>query len=121
MTLVEVLAGALLLGGLLTSIVLANARLTGQSRRAALRHQAVGIADELLTQWWYQKAEQFPRAGSGEVPGRGGWKWQTTPVENAGAQALGGEVVALEVLAPDNGIVAVRVEVALPPSARDKQ
>lgn len=115
LTLVEVLAGSLLLGGLLVSIVVANARLTTQSARAQRRAVAAEVADGLLNRLW-EKVDEFPRCDQGPVEGRTGWSWRTRVVANADVEKLGGQIVALEVwddkTAADGP--AARVELVLP-------
>ena len=52
LTLVEALAGTALLGTLLASVLIANARLTAQSRHAQQTIDACRLADMLLEDVW---------------------------------------------------------------------
>ena len=95
-TLIEVVAGAALLGTLLASILVAQARVKRQACQADRRLEACAVAEELLQKWW-ARPESLPRSDSGSVDGRDGWSWRTRPVERTDAQAMGAQVVALEV------------------------
>lgn len=114
-TLVEALAGMVILGTLLTTIVVANAKLISQASRAKLRVEACEIADGLLEKWWAKK-DDFPRNGSGDVPNREGWRWRTRSLENESAETLNAEIIALEVFSPDwqDVLPTVRIEILLP-------
>ena len=98
--------GVGLLGTLLVSILLANDRLGMQSRHADQRMEACVIAQEFLSAWQKQSTsapsgfDAIPRNQSGLVAGHPGWQWRTITVNNADAAGLGGEVLALEILAP---------------------
>lgn len=122
MTLVEAVAGTAILGSLLVSILIGASRFQVQAGRAERRLEACGVADGLLEAWW-ANIGGFPRTGRGSVAGRDGWSWRTTLVENAGARALGGEVVALEVFGPGGRTdePAVRVELFLPEKKDETQ
>ena len=114
-TLVEALAGMAILGTLLTTIVVANARLISQAGRAKLRVEACEIADGLLGKWWARR-DDFPRNDSGDVPRHEGWRWRTRTIQNESAETLNAEVVTLEIFAPDwqDTLPTVRVEILLP-------
>jgi len=99
MTLVEVVAGSALLGTLLVTILLAQARIVKQAGLAGRRIEACGIADGLLELWW-SDPEEFRVDGSGDVQGREGWSWRTNVVENQDVARLGAHVVALEIFGP---------------------
>lgn len=86
-TLVEVLAGSVILGTLLVTMLVANARLTHQAARAELRVQGCRIADQLLSQWWVDPSN-FPCSDSGSIDLYPGWRWQTTALASAQAAAL---------------------------------
>jgi prepilin-type N-terminal cleavage/methylation domain-containing protein len=118
MTLIEVVAGLALLATVLTLVFAARGHVARQQVRADRRLAAVAAADGLLADWWQRPAE-FPRAGSGPVPGHPNLAWHTEVVRNAAVEALGTEVVRLAVSGaspgggPDQPVVTV--EVALPP------
>jgi type II secretory pathway pseudopilin PulG len=126
-TLVEALAGLVILGTLLVAVLVANSRLHRQRGRTAQRLEAVRVADRLLDGWW-QKRDEFPRRDEGAVAAdRSGrsWSWRTSVVENEDADALGCEVVALEVFAVTEtgrtpSDAACRVEVLLPQKVEEE-
>ncbi|MFA6135166.1 MAG: type II secretion system protein [Phycisphaerae bacterium] len=122
MTLVEVLAGSALLGILLVAIVVANARLTAQTRRAADHVEAAEAAEGLLQYLWMDR-DAFPRTGGGDVPGHPGWSWRAMRIDNADVATLGGEAVSVEVFSPgeSNQVPSARVELALPPAKKNRQ
>jgi type II secretory pathway pseudopilin PulG len=95
-TLVEVMAGLVLLATLLGVILEAKARHTHQLAEAQRRTAAVVVADRLLTTWWLEPAK-FPHSGQGKVEGAGQMTWRTKVVQNAVVARWGLEVVRLEV------------------------
>lgn len=96
MTLVEVLAGLALLAALFGGTVAVKSRCARQARITAERRDAIRAADELLSAWWID-TDTLPRAGGGDVPGHPRLIWKTRPVGNTAAEALGGQVIRLEV------------------------
>ena len=95
-TLVEALAGSLLMASLLVAMLLAMSRMNIQSRRAEDRVQACAVLDSLMQQWW-RNQRRLPQNQFGQVPGRPGWRWQTRTINNPDLQILYAEVVAVEV------------------------
>lgn len=114
-TLVETLAGTVLLGTLLVAVVVAGARLTAQIAYGQSRIQACAIADSLLSGWWADKAK-FPRQSQGAVAGSPGWKWRTERLNVSPPSELKGDVVALSVFAPSDEAKrpSARVEILVP-------
>ncbi len=122
MTLVEALIGTAMLGTLLASILIARGRLSIQSRRAIVRVQACAVLDELMATWWSDH-EKLPRNGSGDVPEKPGWRWRTRIVPSEQAEALGAQVVAVEVFEADSDEAAppgATVEILLAGKADDE-
>lgn len=121
LTLVEVLAALAILGTLLVSVLLAEARCRRQSAGARQRLESCRAADALLEQWWRDPGE-LPRSGQGDVPGHGELVWRTSVVENRDVRRLGGQVVRLEIRrrsgAPDEK-ATVSVDVVLPATKLD--
>ena len=94
------MAGTALLGTVLVGLLIANARITRASAAARSRITACRIADELLRQWWEDRAS-LPRTSEGDVPERPGWTWRTEVIESPEADKMDAQVVAMEVFAPD--------------------
>ena len=99
-TLVEVLAGTVILGTLLASSIVAAGRLEAQSARSELRVEACRVADQLLETWWTDRSE-IPRSDSGLTGVDQQWRWRTCIVDSDAGQEFGAEVVALEVFPAD--------------------
>ncbi len=100
-TLVEVMAGILLLGTLLTVLVVANGRLAAQSSRSRQAVEAYRVLDDLVDRWWIDPA-RFPRGGEGPVAERPGWRWRTRVVPSPAAATLAAEVIHVEVFGPSD-------------------
>jgi len=113
-TLIEALAGSILLATLLVTVLLAKGNLARQNRQAADRVEACQVLETLLNQWWADRSK-FPRNGEGEVPGQAAWRWQTHVVENPQAKPLHAEVVAVALYPADGSAdqPVARVEVLL--------
>ena len=99
LTLIEVVAGLALLGGLLSGILMAYGRHVLQVRRAQLRLQAAAAADRLLAGWFGAPESGLRRHGDGRVPGDKRFRWRTHPLETTEVQGVTGiQVVRLEIL-----------------------
>ncbi len=119
-TLIEVLAGLVLLGTLLAAATLAKSRFTRQLADADRRIEAVDAADQLLTGWW-SDPQSLPRSGSGTAPGADGLIWQTRTATYAAHPAFEVAVTRLEIYdqraqVGDAPIVAVDVLVPEAPA-----
>jgi len=117
-TLVEALAGMAILGGVLVTMLIGQARLVAQQARADERLEACRLADALLESWWRDR-DRFPRNESGTISGTRSWQWRTQPVANDEAVAVGAEVVALELrredAAQEQPSLRIEVLLAAPP------
>ena len=115
MTLVETAVGAALLGTLLTAIVIANSRLTTQTRFAQEKLEACRIAEEILESWQYGEEALF-RDEAGEVAEHAGWRWHRRVSDNEAALEAGAHMVTLRLFAPgmDYESPAVEVEILVP-------
>jgi hypothetical protein len=119
LTLVEAVAGIAILGAMLAAVLVATSRLRVQDARAARQIEACGIADAMLMEFW-KKPEEFPRRGSGRVPGGSDWRWRASVAPSNDANEISGELVAVEFFqAPNGGLAdsnepALRVELILP-------
>ncbi len=99
LTLVEVLAAMAILGSLLTGIVLAQGKLSIQSRRTMQTREACQLAEGLLSLWWEDEVI-IPRNSSGEIGEPAGWRWQTFVYYSDQADDLGAEVMRLNLFGP---------------------
>src|SRR5689334_2053162 len=95
-TLIEVLAGLVILGTLVAAIALARGRAMRQYADAELRLNAAHVADTMLARWLDGPPEQIPMRGGGAMPGMAGCLWRTSPILNAQADQLGTVVVRFE-------------------------
>lgn len=117
MTLIEVVAGIALLGTVLATTVLAQARLLRQHQRALLKLQAVEAADRLLAQW-SMEGRTLPRQATGTLIPSPLVNWQTRPATDQVDGALSISVVEFTAIAatdPTGMPPLVRVELAVPP------
>jgi hypothetical protein len=114
-TLVEAVAGTLVLGTLLVSVLTAKVQLDGQARRAAAKIAACEVLDGLLNGWWADP-DGVPLWAQGEVPSHAGWRWRTRVPQRLDAKALQAKVVAVEVFAPGqtDKAPAAAVEILIP-------
>ena len=117
MTLVEAVAGIVLLSTLMVAVVTAHARLKAQSARAARQLEACRVLDGLMERWWGDPSS-LPRSGVGDVPDRRGWQWRTRTLDRFDAETVGGQVVRVEVFSPqDRAVSAASIEILLPMEA----
>ena len=117
MTLIEVVAGIALLGTILTTTVLAQARLLRQHQRALVTLQAVEAVDRLLTQWSVA-GDEIPVEASGVLLSSPVVSWRTHLRRATTDGPLSVAIVELVASAADDppGIPPlVRVELAVPP------
>jgi len=85
-TLIEVVAGLVMVGSLLTVMIITAGRFEKNRAKALQKLQAVRIADSLMTDFF---ASGFPTIGSeGFVPGSSQLHWKVTGQENANAPTL---------------------------------
>lgn len=94
LTLIEVLAALAIISMLLAGVATTRSRLVRQWGAADRTLAAVAAADALLAEW--VRDGQLPRETAGEW-GATGLAWRIGAVSNETAEALGAEVVRLEV------------------------
>jgi prepilin-type N-terminal cleavage/methylation domain-containing protein len=117
MTLIEVIAGIALLGTILATTVLAQARLLRQHQRALLKLQAVEAADRLLAQWSAEE-RTLPRQATGTLIPSPLVNWQTRPASDQADGALSISIIEFTAVAanePTGMPPLIRVELAVPP------
>ena len=96
-TLIELLAGLVILGTLLVSIAAARGRFARQWVEADRRLSAVRAADKMLGQWMAGAEQNIPVQGQGDLPGVTKCTWRTREIRSQGAEELRARVVRLEV------------------------
>lgn len=106
LTLVEVLLGLALLGGLLVSLLVTRGQALTQQRRAERRLEACGQADALLARWFADPAGP-PASGQGNLDAAGTLRWRIEGRPDATVEALGGQVRRLRVWAADDPAAAL--------------
>src|SRR5687768_10832178 len=97
-TLIEVLAGLVLLGTILSSALVARGRFQRQWRAAEDKLAAVRAGDELVAQWIAAPAGSAPVPGEGAVSHEPELRWRTTWLRDPYAQRLGARAARLEIL-----------------------
>ena len=97
-TLIELLAGLLVLGVLLVAVGLARARFMRQSAEADQRLADVRAADSLLSKWLDGPSPQVPLHDQGKLDGSSGRIWRTRVKNEPSASALGALIVRLEIV-----------------------
>lgn len=100
MTLVEVIAGLVLLTTVLAAVGVARGRFLRQWADADRQLQATRAADELLAGWLAGPPDRVPVGSGGPLPGADGFRWSAGRIRDAAAERLGSQVVRLEVTRP---------------------
>lgn len=117
LTLLEVLAGLVMLSTLFALILLAHRRHTQQWQSAQRKIAACEAGDRLLTDW-FSREDPLPVGDSGQVPGSTTLWWATERVESEQLEAWGTQVVRLSIYDRSTGeteppLVSIEVVVAL--------
>ncbi len=98
MTLVEVIAGLVVLGTLLAAVTVARGRFLRQWAEADRRLQATRAVDALLSEWLSGSPQAVPIRSQGLLAGGAANQiWRTQVIKDAAAAELGAIVVRLEV------------------------
>jgi type II secretory pathway pseudopilin PulG len=102
LTLVEVIAGLVLLATLLAAILIAFGSQAAQMRKSRDRLKAVVLADRLLADWSSQNA--FPDIGSEQgLEGTKDWRWRLVNATSAELDTTGPSTIRLDVFRPIGG------------------
>lgn len=119
MTLIEALAGLVMLGSLLTVVTIARSRANQQYARAQQRLAASRAADSLLAEWFSSPAPTVPLNAHGTLPQAPHLRWRTTSRSNAGATAMRALITRLEVFDPASrsGAPVLSLELLVPAPA----
>jgi type II secretory pathway pseudopilin PulG len=119
LTLVEVVAGLVLLATLLASILVAFGSQAAQIRAARDRMAAIDMADRLLSEWTSQNA--IPAVGTQQsLPGTENWSWRVVANKSAELERTGVSSVCVQVFrSPQTGTerVLASVDVIVPGNA----
>ena len=98
MTLVEVMAGLVVLGTLLAAVTVARGRFLRQWAEAERRIQATRAVDALLSEWLSGSPQAVPIHSQGPlVGGASNQVWRTQAMRDPAGSELGAIVVRLEV------------------------
>jgi len=111
LTLVEVVAGLVLLATLLASILVAFGSQAAQIRAARDRMAAIDMADRLLSEWTSQNA--IPAVGTQQsLPGTENWSWRVVAKKSAELERTGVSSVCVQVFrSPQTGTERVLASV----------
>ena len=96
-TLIEVLAGLLILSTLLVSLAIARGRFLRQYAQADQRIAAAKQIDSLLEQWLSLPPASVPVQSQGQVEDASHHVWQTQIIPSSSAATLGTIIVRLEI------------------------
>ena len=97
MTLIEVLAGLVVLGTLLAAVSIARGRFLTQWADADRRLVVTHSADILLAHWLTDPIRNVPLAGSGPLDDAPGYDWRTVVLTDPASARIGAMTVRLEV------------------------
>ena len=105
MTLIELLAGLVILGTVLATMVVARGRLTRQWAQADRKIEAARALDHMLAIW--TDAPAFPVPASGSLIGTKNCQWRTQWISDPAAAKLGAAVARVEVFDPLSGATPI--------------
>jgi type II secretory pathway pseudopilin PulG len=110
MTLIEVIAGLVILAVLVSSVTLARGRFMRQWGDADRKLQATQAVDRMLASWIGSgDYDSIPVPSRGELEGVEGCAWRTSYLADPAAGRVGGAVVRVEVFQGSNRLMAVDV------------
>src|SRR5437667_11221298 len=98
MTLIEVLAGLVVLGTVLASVTIARGRFMQQTARAQQKIQAARAVDEMISGWLSGPPDLIPVPAQGALEGTSRLTWQTRWQQSFAAESLGARGVHLAVI-----------------------
>lgn len=119
LTLVEVIAGLVLLTTVLSAVFIARGRFLQQFADAERKLQATRAVDSMIGQWLAGPVDRVPLNGSGFLEGVSGCRWTTSRVTSGEARNLDIRIVRLEVQRTEPALptadrLVLAVEFALP-------
>jgi type II secretory pathway pseudopilin PulG len=98
MTLIEVLAGLVVLGTVLASITIVRGRFMRQAGRAHQKIEAVRQADELISTWLSGPPEAIPVPSQGSLQATSKLFWRTAWRPDRAVESLGARIVRLDIV-----------------------
>lgn len=98
MTLLEVLAGLLVLGTLLASVTIARARFIRQWSDADRKITAIKSADAQIAQWLSGPPANVPLNSEGTLDAPANCGWRTRLIPDNSAATLGAAVVRMQII-----------------------
>ena len=108
-TLIEVLAGLVVLGTVLSSVLIARGRFLRQYGDAQQKIAAARAADALLEKWMTGPPETIP-LGEQPLDGSADFRWRTQRIINPDAARLESQVIRLDILRQRDAKPLVSVE-----------
>jgi hypothetical protein len=96
-TLLELIAGSVLMATLLVSLILAIAQQRSSQKLAEDRQTATMLADQLLAEWM-DTAQGVPLGGRGVLPSMNQWFWRTSVIGNQSLFGKPAAVVRLDII-----------------------
>lgn len=97
MTLIELIAGLVILGSVLAALAVARGRFARQWAAADRKLHAVKALDALIAEWMQAPAPQIPVNRQGALPDVKNCVWRARASRHSGSSKLNAEVVRVEV------------------------
>jgi type II secretory pathway pseudopilin PulG len=101
-TLIEALAGLVILGTLLVSITIARGRFIRQRALAEQKIAAAAAVDRLVSKWMAGNAAAIPASSQGSLDGLPNYFWRTHIIPDRAASDVGASIVRMEVIGNQN-------------------
>ena len=127
MTLIEIVAGLVILGTILASLALARGRFARQWAVADRKLSATRALDSLIAEWMTSPVPEIPMNRQGQLKDVRNCVWRTRASRSSGKSKLNAEVVRVEVFDRDEvakenaaAIVSVDLLVHVPPRRGDE-
>ena len=99
---IEVVAALVILGGAVTTLLVAQARCVWHLRVSGWQLTARELAGELTAQWELDGKVDVREPAEGAVDGHPGWSWRRSSTTHTMHKGIRGHLVALEIIRNDN-------------------
>ena len=109
MTLIEIVAGLVVLAVLVSAVTLARGRFMRQWSEAEKKLQATQAIDRMLAGWIGSDTDSILVPGQGNLDGVEGCGWRTNWVGDPAAGRIGAAVVRVEVFDGPNRLLALDI------------